>query len=529
MQDGIKMGGSTRSRRFWIILVSAVIGVPVFVILVLLMVVLIQAAVITAPQGNIAILNNANTEGITDGKIQERAQRLAGILKIETVSYDENNQNKSEFLVLHDYLSDSFPNIHSSRFVEKYVVNKYSLLYKVTGSTRGKLPYLLTAHMDVVPATAANWEHPPFGGVIVDDVIWGRGAIDDKGSVMGIMEALEYWLSQGVQPKRTFFIAFGHDEETGGNKGAYHLAIKLRALGVEKLDFVLDEGLMTTDKILPGVTKPAALIGVSEKGFLNVQLEVTGTLQHSSFPPAETPIGILGRAVGKLEENKHPIVFGTGPESDTFHYVSPDTDYGIRIFYANMWLFGPLMASIMQNDPLQSTVVKTSTGLTMFNSGVKDNVIPDKATALVNHRVHPGQTIDQVIEHDRWAIGDDKVKITQTARMDPHPVSPFGPEALAYQLISTSIYQTYENVVVAPCIMIANTDTNHYLSFTNKVYRYVPVSVTPDDVSRYHGDNERIPIDDYAHMLDFYFRFMQNSDLVFDLAPNETQELGDEL
>ncbi|XP_059486367.1 N-fatty-acyl-amino acid synthase/hydrolase PM20D1-like [Neocloeon triangulifer] len=524
-----ELGGRPRSRRFWIILLSTIIGVPVFVILILLIVVLIQAAVITAPQGNIGILNDAKTEGITDDKLLERAERFAGALRIETVSYSANNQNLSEFPVFHQYLLDGFPNIHNRDFIERYVVNEYSLLYKVTGSTPGKLPYLLAAHMDVVPAPPANWKHPPFGGVIEDGEIWGRGAVDDKGGVMGIMEALEYWLSQGVQPKRTFFIAFGHDEEIGGNNGAHNIAIQLRELGVEKLDFVFDEGLISmTDNILPGVTKPAALIAVSEKGFLYLKLEVTGTLQHSSFPPAETPIGILGRAVGKLEEHQQPSVLGTGPESDAFHYVAPDTDYGTRILYANMWLFGPLMAAMMQNDRLLGPLMKTTTGLTIFNSGVKDNVIPDIATAVINHRVHPGQTSEQVIEHDRWAIGDNKVKITVTGQMDPHPVSPFGPDALAYQLISTSIYQTFDEVVVAPCIMIANTDTTHYLPFTEKVYRFIPTLVTPDDVSRYHGDNERVTIKDYERMVNFYFRFMQNADLVFDLAPDDTQP-ADEL
>ncbi|CAB3383391.1 Hypothetical predicted protein [Cloeon dipterum] len=523
MSDGIKMNGRTRSKRFWIILVSVIIGVPVFVILVLLMVILIKAAVISTPQCNIGILNNANTAGVADDNILARAERLAGALRIETVSYDANNQNKSEFVVLRNYLETSFPLIHASDFVERHIVNDYSLLYKVSGSEPGKLPYLLTSHMDVVPAPPANWKYPPFGGNIVDGEIWGRGAIDDKGGVMAIMEALEYWLSQGARPKRTFYIGFGHDEEIGGHRGAFHIAIKLKSLGVNKLDFVMDEGLFITDKILPGVSKRAALIGVSEKGYLDLKLEVTGKLQHASYPPNESPIGILGRAVGKIEQRKQPVYFGTGPEADTFHYVASSTDYGIRIFYANMWIFGSLMASFMVKDPLQSTVVRTSTGLTMFNSGIKDNIIPEVATALVNHRVHPGQTIEQVIQEDRISISDGKVKISVESRIDPHPVSPFGPDALVFQTISTSVYQTYDNIVVAPCVFIAATDTVHYLEFSNKVYRFFPTKVTPDDVSRYHGDNERIAIEDYKLMVDFYFRFMQNSDLVFDLAPDDEQ------
>ena len=210
-----------------------------------------------------------------------------------------------EFLALHEYLKETFPKVHSG--LTKETINDYSLLYTWKGSDETLKPILLMAHLDVVPvepASEADWQHPPFEGQIQDGYIWGRGALDDKAGVMGLLEAVETLLAEGFRPKRTIYLAFGHDEELGGPNGAAKIAELLLSRKVE-LDYVLDEGLIIANGILP-VSKPVALIGIAEKGFVSLELSVETEGGHSSMPPPNTAIGILSEAVNKLEEGQMP-------------------------------------------------------------------------------------------------------------------------------------------------------------------------------------------------------------------------------
>ena len=241
-------------------------------------------------------------------------------------------------------------------FVTHQIVNKYSLLFKVEGSMATKNPYLLCAHLDVVPeGDLSKWSRPPFSGEIYTDetdgleYIFGRGAIDDKQAVIGILEALQFMIVEGEQPKRTFYIAFGHDEEVSGNQGAKEIAKvleqRLKENG-EELSFILDEGMFVMDGVFPGVSDPIAYVGVVEKGWSEVNISVEAAQGHSSTPPRESAIGILSNAISNLEADRHPSKFGESVEFDTMAYVAPYASFTYKLILGNLWLFKPIVSMV---------------------------------------------------------------------------------------------------------------------------------------------------------------------------------------
>uniref|UniRef100_A0A1V1G1G3 Putative carboxypeptidase 7 n=1 Tax=Reticulitermes speratus TaxID=60591 RepID=A0A1V1G1G3_9NEOP len=519
-----------RRYRCWQKLFLALIGFPLAAGLLLVFVAIFRAVFVHQQnQSVLHILNNQVMDKIDESQITQRAERLAGALKIPSVSYATDNQEKEALLQLHQYLETNFPLIHSATFIKKEVINTYSLLYTVEGTTKGKLPYLLASHLDVVPVDPSTWEVPPFGGKIINRTyIYGRGAIDDKSGVLGIMEAVEYVIQRGHRPQRTFFMAFGHDEEISGNRGAQELAKALKARGVDRLDFVLDEGFPLTKNLIPGTDKHIAMVGISEKGTATLELSVSGNPGHSSFPPPESAIGILAAAVARLEENPQPSLLGKGPESATFKYLAPHVSFFYRLLYNNMWLFSGLMARQMERVPLTNAFVRTTTAITVFHGGIKDNVVPPSAKAVINHRVHPSQTVAEAIAYDRKIISDPRVHIRVKTFREAHPVSPFGLDCIPFQMVMISIQQVFTDAVVVPAVFIANTDTRWYLSFTKNLYRFLPTVIMPEDVSRYHGNNERISIQHYHEAVNFYYRIIKNADMLIDQVPASTTNNDDE-
>ncbi|XP_049781362.1 N-fatty-acyl-amino acid synthase/hydrolase PM20D1-like isoform X1 [Schistocerca cancellata] len=531
--------GSTNKRklrlryRCWQKIFLSVIGLPLAVTLFLSLVAFLRAVFIQPQQyvDILELLKDQASDAIERSSMKLRSERLAGALRIPTVSYAIDKQEKQAILQYHEFIKTNFPLIHSSPHIKREVINEYSLLYTVEGTSKGKLPYLLASHLDVVPADPRAWDVPPFSGKIVNQTfVYGRGAIDDKTGVMGILEALEYMLEKGQRTRRTFYIAFGHDEEISGRRGAQEIAKILTARGVTRLDFVLDEGYPLTKGLIPGTDRHVAIIGVSEKGSATVELSVRGSPGHSSFPPAESAIGILAAAVARLEKNPQPALLGQGPEAATFQYLAPHVSFGYKILYSNLWLFSGLMARELALKPIANAIVRTTTAITVFHGGIKENVVPPSATAVINHRVHPAQRVADVISYDREIIDDPRVHIRVKTSREAHPVSPFDRDCIPFQMVATSIKQVFHDSIVVPGVFIANTDTRWYLDLTANLYRFLPTIVTPADITRYHGNNERISIDSYHQAINFYYRIIKNSDLLINVVPasvisNEEKEL----
>ena len=437
------------------------------------------------------------------------AKRLAQSVRFRTVSHGPNDPIAEEaFHGLRDFLARSFPRVHKT--LKREIINDYSLLYTWEGNDPKLKPILLAAHLDVVPVepgTEGKWTHPPFSGAIADGFVWGRGTMDMKLSVVGILEAVEYLLGQGFAPKRTVYLAFGHDEEIGGAGGAARIAKLLAQRGV-RLHFTLDEGLAVTHGIVPGVERPVALIGVAEKGYLTLELTARAKGGHSSMPPRSTAIGKLARAIHRLETNPMPAALRV-PVSSMFEYLLPEMKVARRVIPANRWLFEPLILSRFEEKPATNALVRTTTAPTILRAGVKENVLPSEANGLVNFRILPGDTVDSVIGHVRKVVDDHNVTIRPLREgRNASPVSKIN--SASFAAIYKTVRQVFPGAVVAPGLVIGGTDSKHYVKIADNSYRFLPMRLGPDDLKRVHGTNERIAIDNYAEIIRFYIQLLRN-------------------
>uniref|UniRef100_H9GJ29 Peptidase M20 domain containing 1 n=1 Tax=Anolis carolinensis TaxID=28377 RepID=H9GJ29_ANOCA len=324
----------------------------------------------------------------------------------------------------------------------------------------------------------------------------------------GILQALEFLLKRNYRPQRSFYIGLGHDEELSGKNGAKKIVAELESKGV-KLAYVLDEGSFIFDGIITGIEKPVALIGITEKGAITAHFTVTSTPGHSSSPPKRTSIGILSEAMSKLEKNPMPNLFGQGPELLMFEELASEFKFPLNIIMANLWLFAPLVGRVLERTPSSNAFVRTTTALTMFNGGIKSNVIPPFANATANFRIHSAQVLE-IIEQ---TIDDGQVKIELEDAFDPLPISPWDDQTFGVQVFRQAILDVFPDVgSIAPGICVANTDSRHYTNLTKAVYRFNPVFFNSTDLPRFHGLNERISIDGYERQVKFLFQVIQNSD-----------------
>ncbi|EGC39248.1 hypothetical protein DICPUDRAFT_148033 [Dictyostelium purpureum] len=460
-----------------------------------------------------------NTEPLTDDHIDsfttltemELAQRLSNAIKFETISFGENEEFgycKDEFKKLHGYFKEIFPRVN--KHLELTVINNYSLVYHWKGMDSSLKPILLCGHMDVVPIlNRERWTYAPFEGKIQDGYIWGRGSMDDKQTVMSILESIEDLLAQGYKPQRSFYLAFGHDEELGGDEGAKFINEHFTKAKIGPFEYILDEGLpIIVPPVFPGLNKPIAAVGVTEKGYVNVHLNVEIEGGHSSMPKRESAIGVLAKAVSKVEAN--PPSPSLSQIRKLFDFVGRECTLPYRIIFSNLWLFEPILVKVLSGKPTLDTLQRTTTALTIFNAGNKANVLPHQASALINFRVAPGNTVDEIIEHVRKTINDERVVITSSQKTEPAPVS--STDDPSFKLIQTTVLQEYPDVIVAPTIMVANTDTKHYWNLSKNIYRFNPLYLENSDLARFHGIDERISIKNYKQFVDFYYHLIKNSD-----------------
>jgi carboxypeptidase PM20D1 len=439
------------------------------------------------------------------------AERLARAVRIPTVSHSERSETDfAAFSALHRYLAASFPRAHSTLLRE--AVNDYSLLFTWPGSDRTLKPILLMGHLDAVPVepgTEGKWQQSPFSGAIVDGFIWGRGAIDNKSAVVGILEAVEMLVTEGFQPKRTIYLAFGHDEERGGTDGARAIAALLKGRGVE-LEMVLDEGGVIAEGLLPGISAPVALIGVAEKGFVTIELNVRGTGGHSSLPPRESAIGILSAAITRLEENQMPSRL-EGATRQFFDTVGPRFPIGQRTVFANLWLTESLVERKLESSPSTNAMIRTTTATTVFQAGSKDNVLATSARADINFRILPGDTVARVVEHVRRVIADSRIDVRIGGAFQSEPSAVSSRDSASFQILEHTIQSLAPDAVVAPYLVAVVTDARYFADFSRSVFRFLPLRLTSRDLERIHGIDERVAIDQYETAIRIYRQLLFNA------------------
>ena len=438
-------------------------------------------------------------------------KRLSEAIQIKTVSYgtasplDENN-----FPAFHQLLQKSFPLTHA--VLKREIVNGSSLLYTWQGSDPSLAPILLTAHMDVVPVepgTEANWTHPPFSGAIADGYVWGRGTLDMKHVVMATLEGIERLLAEGAKPKRTVLLAFGHDEEIGGQAGAKAIVDLLEQRKTRAM-FSLDEGSAILDSVIPGATRLIAQVALSEKGGLSLLLTAKAKGGHSSMPPAQTAVGKIGRAVSLLEAHQMPATLD-GPGGQGLVGMAPALSFGLRAALANRWLFEPLLIHELSASPPTNAMIRTTTAPTIIQGGVKENVLPSEATAVVNFRLAPGDTVAMVKAHVAQTIADPDVTFTDYRGPGFEATAVADRNGPGYKLIAEAIHAVAPDAVVTPGLVVTGTDSKHYSRVSDAAFRFTPIRVTLPDISRIHGTNERIGTANYGELITFYTALLRSA------------------
>jgi carboxypeptidase PM20D1 len=390
------------------------------------------------------------------------------------------------------------------------VVGELSLLYTWEGSDPGQPPIILLAHQDVVPVpndTRQNWQVDPFGGIIRDDAIWGRGAIDDKGSLIALMEAAEFFAAQGRQPTRTIIFAFGHDEELGGDNGAVVMARMLAERNVRAW-FVLDEGMAALDRH-PLTGGPASMIGISERGSGTMRVRAVGQPGHSSMPPSETAVSLVAEAVDRI--HSMPIERGLegGPALGMMRALAPELSLTNRMAVSNEWLFAPLLRQRMEGNPAARALLGTTVAPTMIEGGSRPNVLPGEASAMINFRIHPRDTAADLLRSARQSVADLEGVTVEWAE-EPREASPVSSsDASSYALVAALSGAILPDAPVAPGLVLAGTDSRHYAGVAENVYRFQPILLTSEDLEMPHGLNERLSVANFERMIRFYIGLME--------------------
>jgi len=439
------------------------------------------------------------------------ASNLSKAITFKTISHSlDITPDDTAFKGFHAFLEDTYPQVHA--VMSREVVSDYSLLYHwPAAQPSNKKPIAFLAHMDVVPVPEhglGNWRYAPFSGEIDDEgVLWGRGAMDDKGILISLLEAAERLAANDFTPSRDIYFLFGHDEELGGDNGAAVMATLLKDRGVQ-LAWALDEGSAMVEGAIPGVASTVALISLGEKGSVSLKFSAEDEGGHSSAPKPFTAASLAAKAGYMVTETPYPLVLDEHLEA-FITSVAPEMDFSKRIAIANMWATRPLLADQLATNPTIAAFMHTTTALTMMKSGTKTNILPQYGEAIVNYRIHPRDSVAGVIERARGIIADDRVTVTQLGGREATGMSSVDGEG--YKLISDTIKATFGVMPIAPTLTVQGTDARHYYAVADDVYRFMPFVFQPDDLKRIHGTNESIKIDALAAQVVFFESLMKKA------------------
>jgi len=466
-------------------------------ILLLAGLILIRTFIFTKP---IPLTKALPIPEISDSSIEHLSQAI----QIKTISNENPDSiNVNEFTRFRSFLDSTYP--LTNRTLDKIIINDYSYIYHWKGKNPSLKPFLFLAHLDVVPVENSSlklWSVAPFAGTIRDKAIWGRGAIDDKGSLIAIMEATEHLLQQQYQPERDIYLCFGHDEELGGEKGAKEIVKWFEQRNIHPA-LAMDEGGIITKDNFKELNRPIALLGVTEKGHVSFKLSVELQGGHSSMPEKETAIDILSKAIVKVREKQMPVHIAP-PTNIMLQKIGPGLGFVTRMALANRWLFEGMLVSTFEKKNTTNASIHTTIVPTIISSGVKENVIPSVAEATINSRIMPGETSADVYDFIKKQINDNRVKITKLPFFS-EPGRQTSMDGEAYKLTESTVYKLLDNVVVTPFLMIGATDGRYYDKISEAVIRFIPAI----DPHGFHGIDERMTFDDFGRMIFFYEMMMR--------------------
>lgn len=458
----------------------------------------------------VPLTESASAAGAPELKIdaEAAAARLGQVIRFETISVQDGQPwNAAPFTAQRTWLEGAYPAFHAA--AKREIVNGESLLFTWAGSDASLAPILLLAHLDVVPVEAwslKDWTSEPFSGAVRDGYVWGRGAIDDKGSLIAILEAANALAESGFKPKRTLIFAFGHDEEVSGRDGAQAMAKILADRGV-KAWFVLDEG-QATIATHPLTGGPVSLIGIAEKGYATLRVTATARAGHSSMPDKDTAVTLLSEAILRIHRMPIEMKLEGGPAIDMIRALAPQLPLTLRAAAANEWLFSPVINQQMGDDPQAAALIRTTVAPTMLEGGPKENIIPGRAMAWINFRLHPRDSSASILARAQEAVKGIPDITVEWDRPPNEASTVSSMRSDSYALLSSMARIVAPDAPVAPGLVVGGTDSRYYGGVAENVYRYAPAIYTGEDIAGIHGKNERLSVDNLARMIKGYGHLM---------------------
>ncbi|MFF1877653.1 M20/M25/M40 family metallo-hydrolase [Leifsonia sp. NPDC058230] len=430
--------------------------------------------------------------------------RFRALLRVPTMSRNAvEDTDWAAFDRFTALLPELYPALH--RVLEREF-HGHSLLYRWPSASgrRDDSPTVLMAHYDVVPATDEGWQHPPFGAELTGDgesrVLWGRGTLDDKGALVAILEAVETLVLDGFTPQRDVYLSFGHDEETVGS-GARAIVAALTERAIRPA-LVVDEGGAVVEGIFPGVTKPIAVVGVSEKGITSVRLTVEQNGGHASTPPKLTATVRLARAITRLNAKPFPARLSETNlqmvETLGAHATGP-----LRAVFTRARALKPALVAVLGRVSDETrAIVRTTTAVTQLRGSLAANALPETAEAILNVRIAVGSSVAETLAHIRKAVRDPLVAVEAVDASEPSPVSPTsGPE---WHAVADSISAVHPGAVVTPYVMLGASDSRHFTTISDAVYRFTPFEMSGEERGTLHARNERIHVRTWLSGIAFY-------------------------
>lgn len=428
---------------------------------------------------------------------------LQQLIRCKTVSYnDPSLEADEEFQKLLDLLPALYPHVWQICSFQR--LPERGILMRWNGKC-SDAPSVMMAHYDVVPADENQWDKPAFSGIIENGVLWGRGTLDTKGTFNGILSAAEHLIKSGYQPKQDIYFAFSGNEEINGN-GAKQIVNRFIANGIRPA-LVLDEGGAVVENVFPGVKAPCGLIGIGEKGMMNVQYSVTANGGHASAPPVHTPIRTLSQAC--LDVLKHPFKMHINkPAAALFDTLGRHSTFLYKLIFANLWCFRPVLDLICRLSGGEiNALVRTTTAFTQMEGSNARNVLPTQAKLISNMRLNPGDTVAKSKAYLEKVVSNSNITITVLEAFDPSPVSEVN--CSAYRTVASAVAQTWPGCIVSPYLMVQCSDARHWGVLSDRVYRFCAMDLTAEERKTIHGNNERIRLDAIAKTVEFYIRLMK--------------------
>ena len=466
-------------------------------LIVFLAVVLIRAAAFKPPVAEASV--RAEETFDKDAAIHA----LGELVKCKTVSrYSHEEEDDAEFQKLIALLPELYPNIFKVCTLTK--MEDRALLFHWQGKTVGE-PAVLMAHYDVVPVNEDKWDKPPFAAIIEDGVMWGRGTLDTKVTFNGVLSAADHLIAQGFVPENDIYFAFSGGEEVNG-KGAVHIVNYFKDKGIT-LGAVVDEGGAVVENVFPGVKKPCAMIGIAEKGMIDLRYIVQSNGGHASAPKPHTPVGMLARACTRVENNPFKAHI-TKPVAEMFDTLGRHSTFLYRVIFANQWCFSPVLDMLAKKSGGEmNALMRTTVAFTQMSGSSASNVIPPSASMVSNIRLNPEDTMESATEYIRRVIGDENVTLEVIHGMNPSRIS--RTDCDGWKKVSKAVADTWQGSIVTPYLMVQCSDSRHYGAISDRVYRFSAMDLTSVERATIHGNNERIRLESIGRAVEFYIRLMR--------------------